>query len=381
MEKYKKVKCLECGKDFYRISNTHLWKHHSMTIETYKEKYPEAEIESKELALARVNHLRNKNYEQIYGKLKSLDEKEKRGITNKIAWNSNPERKEIASILFSHPPTKEQKIKNSESHKRDWTQYRNKALLEKGEECERCGSTENLVVHHIDYYNLKNELGHHETTNLMVLCKKCHAKLHNEQKVGKFVGINKIEKASALMLEGLRDEFGLDISDVNFKDTPKRIARAYAEIFEGINCKEELKEILNTSFPTDYEGMVIEGPIECFSMCPHHFLPVLYKVYVGYIPKKGGLGLSKLPRLVELLGKAPKLQEQYTYEIIDTLEKTIKPAGAMVVVEGQHLCMQMRGIKKPGCGTRTSSCSGFFKTNMNTRMEFMDFVNKVNKHD
>jgi GTP cyclohydrolase I len=167
---------------------------------------------------------------------------------------------------------------------------------------------------------------------------------------------------------------GLDVNSENFKDTPDRIVREYNEIFAGLNCKQEIEKILKTSFPTTYDGMVIEHPIVCHSMCPHHFLPVIYEVSIGYIPESGGLGLSKLPRLVELLSKAPKLQEDFTKEVVDTLQNAINPKGVMVVVKGQHMCMQMRGVKKPGCATTTSSFTGVFKEK-EAREEFLRLIN------
>lgn len=181
------------------------------------------------------------------------------------------------------------------------------------------------------------------------------------------------EKVIKESWENIITALGLDLNDANFKDTPNRIVKEYKEIFAGIDCKEEVEKILKTSFPTDYGGMVIEHPIICYSMCPHHFLPVTYEVSIGYIPSNGGLGLSKLPRLVELLGKAPKLQEDFTKEIVDSLQKAINPLGVMVVVKGQHLCMQMRGIKKPGCATTTSYFTGIFRE-QNAREEFLKLI-------
>jgi len=248
--------------------------------------------------------------------------------------------------------------------------YRNKAYELYGKKCDRCGATENILVHHKDGNRLNNK-----EENLQVLCRKCHSKIHNEMfKIErKFVGQGYIEQGMILMLKGLQRRFGLDISDVNFQQTPKRVARAYEEIFEGINATDEITEILSTAFPTDYTGMVALSPIRCYSMCPHHFLPVIYDVSVAYIANKGGLGLSKIPRLIELLSKAPKLQEQFTHEIIDTLDKTIKPKGCIVVVKGEHMCMQMRGVKKPGCATTTSAFTGIFK-DPSARAEFFSFV-------
>jgi len=181
-----------------------------------------------------------------------------------------------------------------------------------------------------------------------------------------------IIKGWRLILNGL----GLDLNDANFKETPDRILRSYYEIFEGIDNDEKIEKILSTSFPTKYDGMIIENPIRCYSMCPHHFLPVIYDVSIGYIPIKGGLGLSKLPRLVQHLAKAPKLQEDFTKEIVDVFNKKIKPKGVIVIVQGEHLCMHMRGIRKPECSTITSSFHGCFKDGK-VRSEFLSLVKKA----
>ena len=180
---------------------------------------------------------------------------------------------------------------------------------------------------------------------------------------------DQILRGIELILDGLR----LDLNDENFRETPQRILRSYHEMFYGLHNDDEIKKILKTSFPTEYDGMIIEGPIQTYSMCPHHFLPVIYEVYIGYIPRNGGLGLSKLARLVEHLAKAPKLQEDFTKEIVNVLQTNLNPIGCMVLVEGQHLCMQMRGIKKPGCSTTTSSFTGAFK-DAPVRNEFMSLI-------
>jgi len=182
--------------------------------------------------------------------------------------------------------------------------------------------------------------------------------------------INLIEKGMILILKGLEKEFGLDIKNENFKGTPKRVARMYYEIFEGINAENELHNITETSFPSEYNGMIIAKNIECFSMCPHHFLPVEYIVNVGYIPDKKTVGLSKLSRVVELLAKRPELQEMFTEDISKTLERELKPLGVIVQVKGRHMCMAMRGEKQKNCWTYTSSIKGVFKTDPATKEEF-----------
>lgn len=248
------------------------------------------------------------------------------------------------------------------------TSYRIKAFALLPNECFYCSekNINKLIVHHFDYNFLNNEID-----NLQILCKHCHSKEHiNNSSRNKKFKDGQILRGIRMVLDGLR----LNLKDENFKETPQRILRSYYEIFEGLNNKDKINEILSTSFPTGYDGMVIEGPIKTYSMCPHHFLPVVYDIYVGYIPNKGGLGLSKIPRLVELLAHTPKLQEDFTKEIVDIINKTIKPKGVMVKVMGQHLCMQMRGIKAINCGTITSSFCGVFEEK-DARDEFISFVN------
>jgi GTP cyclohydrolase IA len=185
-----------------------------------------------------------------------------------------------------------------------------------------------------------------------------------------------IEKGMHLILKGLQHDLGLNLSDVNFKDTPKRVARAYHEIFEGLKDTEiKVKKILSTAFPSEgYGSLIFCSDIVVFSMCPHHFLPVEYKVSVGYIPSESGmvLGASKIPRLVELLAKRPVLQETLTVDIANYLN-TLKPVGVAVVVSGVHFCMRMRGIKKMST-FETSAMKGAFMDNLASRKEFFDLL-------
>ncbi|HPL95039.1 MAG TPA: GTP cyclohydrolase I FolE [Paludibacteraceae bacterium] len=311
----KKTKCEVCGKEFWRITSTHLWHAHRMTTEEYKEKYPESVIE-----------------DPILSQWKSR---------NTISDNSND---------------------------------RNRALEYYGQECMRCGETENLVVHHLDFQNIRSPSDNHSIENLMVLCKSCHARIHADFKKGKFVGIDNIEKGVHYILKGLSDEFGLDLTDENFTDTPKRVARAYYEMCCGINCQEDIDSIVSTSFPSDYDGIIVQRDIKCYSMCPHHLLPVEYNINIAYIPNKKMLGISKLTRIVELLAKAPKLQEQYTYDIINVFKK-MECKGAMVQVSGYHLCMGARGVKMPNARTITSSLFGAFEK-QEVRNEFQMMLNE-----
>lgn len=245
--------------------------------------------------------------------------------------------------------------------------YRNKVLSMHGEICSRCNSVDNIVVHHKDGNQLNDDI-----RNLVVLCKSCHFTLHSQiaELEHRFTGQPKIEQGVVLILQGLRDAFGLDIINNNFKDTPKRVARAYYEIFTGINSSLTVSELLRGSFPSHYTGMVIGEGIHCFSMCPHHLLPVEYVVNVGYIPNNKTVGISKLSRVVELLAKQPELQETFTENIACSLDEGLKPKGVIVQVRGRHLCMAMRGVNQRTSWTLTSSIKGLFEE-QKVREEFM----------
>ncbi len=366
MKNYKKVECQECKKKFYRITNTHLWNIHQMTSDEYKIKYPGYLLEDTKLAMERVNHLRGKSYLEYYGKEKADKLKKIRKNTNKIRKNKKGK--------YLDRNEYEDKLKKNNKLKLGHSDYKGRAFLYYGEECERCGVILKLHVHHRDGNRKNNDI-----KNLQVLCCKCHVRLHNNiLNCNEFAGIKLIEKGAIYILKGLEKEFGLNLKDDNFKDTPKRIARAYYEIFKGINADAELKQIAETSFPSTYDGMIIVSDIRCFSMCPHHFLPVEYKVDVGYIPNKKTVGISKLSRIVEVLSKAPELQETFTQKISNILEKELKPKGVIVQVKGRHLCMVMRGVKKVDSWTLTSSITGAFKKDNATREEFILLIRKGN---
>lgn len=163
----------------------------------------------------------------------------------------------------------------------------------------------------------------------------------------------------------------------NFHATPKRFARAYYEIFEGcVDTQRQIDEVLATKFPSNgNDSMVVAKDIVCFSMCPHHLLPVEYHVCVGYIPNKSGevLGISKLGRLVNILAKRPALQEAFTKDIVDNLHK-IGISGAIALVEGQHMCMRMRGAKAVNSTITTTAVSGTFADDASAKAEFMSDI-------
>ncbi|AMA73771.1 GTP cyclohydrolase I [Aneurinibacillus sp. XH2] len=153
---------------------------------------------------------------------------------------------------------------------------------------------------------------------------------------------------------------GEDPEREGLQETPKRIAKMYREIFSGLH--EDPAEVLGKTFPAEgTNDIVIVQDIPFYSVCEHHFVPFFGKVHIGYIPNGRIVGLSKFARLVEILARRPQVQERITNQIVDTLEKVIEPVGAIAVVEAEHLCMSMRGVKKPGSKTRTIARRGIFE--------------------
>jgi GTP cyclohydrolase IA len=159
------------------------------------------------------------------------------------------------------------------------------------------------------------------------------------------------------------------------KDTPKRVAKMYEEVFSGIQSDPE---DLVTVFTTEgHNEMVILRDIPFYSMCEHHLLPFYGKAHVAYIPQKDRLsGLSKLARVVEAVSRRPQLQERITTQVADTLMKVLKPQGVLVIVEAEHLCMTMRGVKKPGSSMTTSAVRGVFQKSEITRKEALQLIGK-----
>jgi len=166
---------------------------------------------------------------------------------------------------------------------------------------------------------------------------------------------DKIEEAVKLFLEGI----GEDVEREGLIDTPKRISHMCEELFSGIG--KEADEILSKTFVAQNNEMVIEKDITFYSVCEHHFLPFMGKVHIAYIPDGKVVGLSKLARCVEVYARRAQLQEQLTAQIADAIMKVLKPQGVMVMIEAEHLCMTMRGIKKPGTKTITYVTRGIFK--------------------
>ena len=167
---------------------------------------------------------------------------------------------------------------------------------------------------------------------------------------------------------------GEDPERGGLRDTPARVARAYREMFGGLYTDPD--SVLNTMFDEDHDEMVIVKEIPMYSTCEHHLVSFHGVAHVGYIPGKDGrvTGLSKIARLVDLYAKRPQVQERLTSQIADALVNKLDPRGVIVIVEAEHLCMAMRGVRKPGAVTTTSAVRGQFKTSAASRSEALDLI-------
>lgn len=180
----------------------------------------------------------------------------------------------------------------------------------------------------------------------------------------------KILEGARLILEGI----GEDVNREGLLETPDRIARMYEEIFQGIGKTAE--EHLSKTFKVDNNDLVLEKDITFYSMCEHHLVPFYGKAHIAYIPKGRVAGLSKLARTVETYAKKPQLQEQLTAEIADAIMKYLDAEGVMVIIEAEHMCMTMRGVKKPGTKTMTTTYRGCFSKNKDLRNEVFYLLNR-----
>ncbi len=182
----------------------------------------------------------------------------------------------------------------------------------------------------------------------------------------------RIMQAVSEILEAI----GEDPQREGLVDTPRRVADMYEEIFEGLTL--DPAKYLSVGFEETHKEMVILRDIPFSSMCEHHLLPFTGKAHVGYIPAGRIVGLSKLARVVEGFARRPQLQERLTSQVADTIVQELEPAGVGVVIEAQHFCTILRGVKKPGSVMVTSAMRGLFKTNPPTRAEFLQFLKAGN---
>jgi len=180
----------------------------------------------------------------------------------------------------------------------------------------------------------------------------------------------KIEKGVRMILEAI----GEDPRRRDLEETPQRVADMYEEIFSGL--REDPEKELEVILDQKHEEIVLLKDIPLYSVCEHHLIPFIGRAHVAYIPKGGRVtGLSKIARVVEILSKRPQVQERLTTQVAGVIMKKLKPLGVMVVIEAEHLCMSMRGVKKPGITTVTSAVRGIFKENEKTRSETLALIN------
>ena len=173
-------------------------------------------------------------------------------------------------------------------------------------------------------------------------------------------------------VRGILTALGLDLKDPNLAETDLRVAKMYIEMFGGLAEGAEPKV---TTFPNEesYSHMVMEKQIPFYSMCAHHLVPFYGHAHIAYIPRERILGLSKFARILEFYAKRPQLQERLTEQVVTYFEEKLQPLGAMVVIEARHLCVEMRGVKKPGALTVTSALRGIFHQKQ-VREEFLDLL-------
>jgi GTP cyclohydrolase IA len=181
--------------------------------------------------------------------------------------------------------------------------------------------------------------------------------------------VKKIEKGVRLILEGI----GENPERSGIRETPERVARMYQEIFSGIDTPTE--ELLKVIEGESHDEMVLLKDIPFYSVCEHHLIPFIGKAHVAYIPSGGKIvGLSELVKAVDVLAKRLQVQERLTTQLADMIMAKLKPKGAMVIIDAEHLCISMRGMKKPGTRTVTSAVRGIFRTKQSTRDELLELI-------
>lgn len=183
--------------------------------------------------------------------------------------------------------------------------------------------------------------------------------------------IRKIQDGVRLIIEGI----GEDPERTGLRRTPERVSEMYEEIFSGISFDPE--ELLAPMEGEKHDEMVLLKDIPFYSVCEHHLLPFAGKAHIAYIPDEGRIvGLSSLARALEVFAKRPQVQERLTTQLADLIMARLRPKGCMVIVDAEHLCMSMRGIKKPGSRTITSAVRGIFRTKQTTREEMLELIKK-----
>jgi GTP cyclohydrolase I len=191
-----------------------------------------------------------------------------------------------------------------------------------------------------------------------------------------FSSDERIEEAVRVILTSI----GEDATREGLLRTPSRVAKMYAELTAGYRVDPQAL-INDAIFSVDYDEMVMVKDIDFYSLCEHHMLPFMGRVHVAYIPNGKVIGLSKIPRIVEMYARRLQVQERMTVQIADFIDATLRPQGVAVVAEGMHMCSMMRGVKKANASMITSAMRGVFRTDQKTRAEFMGHVDRASGHD
>jgi GTP cyclohydrolase I len=185
------------------------------------------------------------------------------------------------------------------------------------------------------------------------------------------IDVVEIQSAISSILQAVGENPGRD----GLKRTPERVARMYTELLAGYHA-DPIKVVNDAIFEVKYDEMVVVRDIEFYSLCEHHLLPFMGHAHVAYIPKGRVLGLSKIPRIVDIFARRLQVQERMTRQIADLIQEMLQPMGVAVVVEGLHLCMMMRGVQKHSARMTTSAMHGAFRTNLATRQEFLENIGR-----
>lgn len=370
------LSCLICGRDGFVNLIGHVYNAHGLNSEEYNLQtgYTGPFITNKQARkMGAISTLSTERRSEIAKSSYNQELREKRSSAALQQWADPDQReKKISSIIDkANDPIRIENLKKGlKEHfenkpKSPDSELRFQLYKRADSRCEVCGISEKelgkrLHLHHLSYDKIIPDL-----EDVMLLCGSCHRSFHNvnsttrEQKVRRVVG------------ELLR-VLGVDLEDENFSETPRRLSTYLIENFlEGDEIEYRLEEHSSAIFPNLYDGMVVMKDTPIVGLCPHHLLPVFYKVTIGYIPMQNAIGISKLHRIAELLAKRPLMQETYTVLLADYFSDLLKAEDVSIRVKGTHTCMSIRGVKVPDSEVVTSELRGSFLKDASIRNEFL----------
>ncbi len=387
------LECLICGKKGFQNLIGHVYNKHGLNSEQYEKEtgyggpFITAKQARKMQAVAYISYQTNPEFAEERSRItKESYTEELKKIRSEDAheqWNSEEGRqKKLDKIyaLANDPQRVENLKKGLKKHFDSLPKSPEKALREElyrraNSSCENCGITEiellaksqkRLHLHYLTYDKIISEID-----DVMLLCPSCHASIHSVLTKGR-ERYGKVSRIVGELLKALE----IDITDENFLETPRRLTSYLLENFlyeDEIELK--LEEYASSVFPNHYDGLVLLKDTDIVGMCPHHLLPVFYKVTIAYIPEKLTIGLSKLHRIAEVLCKRPMMQETYTVFLADYLEELLRTENVAVKVVGHHTCMMARGVKILDSEVITSELRGSFMNELSTRQEFYSILN------